>query len=74
MITFNKDQRSVHGVDPICRVLQIAPSTLYEHLAIERGPSRASDRAERDAYLRKEMADVGQRTGLPMAHANSGMR
>ncbi|MFL4468991.1 IS3 family transposase [Tateyamaria armeniaca] len=58
MIAFIKDQRSVHGVEPICRVLQIAPSTFYENLAIERDPSRVSDRAKRDAYLRKEMADV----------------
>ena len=58
MIAFIKDQRSVHGVEPICRVLQIAPSTFYEYLAIERDRSRASDRAKRDAYLRKEMADV----------------
>lgn len=30
----------------------------YERLAIERDPNRASDRAKRDAYLRKEMQDV----------------
>ena len=58
MIAFIKDQRNVHGVEPICWVLQIAPSTFYEHHAIERDPDRASDRARRDAYLRKEMKDV----------------
>jgi len=34
-------------------VLQIAPSTFYKRLAIERDPARASDRAKRDAYLHK---------------------
>ncbi|SFD77244.1 Transposase InsO and inactivated derivatives [Tritonibacter multivorans] len=58
MIAFIKDHQSVHGVEPMCRVLQIAPSTFYEHLAIEHDPDRASDRAKRDAYLRKEMKDI----------------
>ena len=49
MIAFIKDFRREHGVEPICRVLQIAPSTFYERLAIERDPDRASERAKRDA-------------------------
>ena len=53
MIAFIKEHRELHGVEPICRVLQIAPSTFYDHLAIERDPDRASDRVKRDAYLRK---------------------
>nr|WP_122072435.1 IS3 family transposase [Pseudophaeobacter sp. EL27] len=58
MIAFIKDFRGEHGVEPICHVLQIAPSTFYERLAIERNPDRASERAKRDAYLRKEMKNV----------------
>jgi len=61
MIAFIKDHRGEHGVEPICRVLQIAPSTFYERLAIKRGPERASDRAKRDAYLRGEMKDVWEK-------------
>jgi len=34
MIAFVKDFRREHRVEPICRVLQIAPSTYYERLAI----------------------------------------
>ena len=41
MIAFIKDCRALHGVEPICQVLQFAPSTFYEHLAIERDPDRA---------------------------------
>lgn len=58
MIAFIKDHRGAHGVEPICRILQIAPSTFYERIAIERDPDRASDRAKRDAHQRKEMTDV----------------
>ena len=61
MIAFIKDHRGAHGVEPICRVLQIAPSTFYERIAIERDPDRASDRAKRDAYLCKEMKDVWEK-------------
>ncbi len=61
MIAFIEDHRSEHGVEPICRILQIAPSTFYERLAIERDPDRASKRAKRDAYLREEMKDVWEK-------------
>ena len=58
MIRFIKEHRGVCGVEPICRVLQIAPSTFYAHLAIERDPDLASDRAKRDAQLRPTMKQV----------------
>jgi hypothetical protein len=31
MIAFIDDHRAVYGVEPICRVLPITPSTYYEH-------------------------------------------
>lgn len=49
MIGFIDAHRGVFGVGPICRVLEIAPSTYYEHKAVERDPDRASARAKRDA-------------------------
>ena len=58
MIAFIKEHRAICGVEPICRVLQIAPSTFYAHLAIERDPDLASDRAKRDAQLRPAMKQV----------------
>ena len=58
MIAFIKQHRGVCGVEPICRVLQIAPSTFYAHLAVENGPAKASDRVKRDAKLRPEMKRV----------------
>jgi transposase InsO family protein len=38
--------------------LPIAPSTYYEHKAIERDPALASDRAKRDEVLRREVQRV----------------
>ena len=48
MIAFIDDHRCVHGVGPICRVLEIAPSTYYAFKAVERDPDLASDRAKQD--------------------------
>ena len=37
------------GVEPMCRVLQIAPSTWYEHVRRKSDPARLPVRARRDA-------------------------
>ncbi len=58
MIAFIDDHRAVHGVEPICRVLPIAPSTYHAHVALRHDPSRASDRARRDAGLVPEIRRV----------------
>ena len=58
MIAFIDDHRKLHGVEPICRVLPIAPSTYYDHLAKRADPSCLSDRARRDAELRPEIERV----------------
>ncbi|NSX55705.1 IS3 family transposase [Sulfitobacter sp. 1151] len=60
MIAFIQEHRGQHGVEPMCRVLQIAPSTFYEHQDIARDPSLASDRAKRDDELRPEVLRVWQ--------------
>ncbi len=52
MIAFVEEHRDVHGVEPICRLLPIAPSTYYEHVARRRDPAKLSARAKRDAELR----------------------
>ena len=58
MIAFIDDQRAVHGVEPICKVLPIAPSTYHAHEAKRRDPSRLSARARRDLALRIEVRRV----------------
>jgi transposase InsO family protein len=58
MITFIDDHKDTHGVEPICRVLPIAPSTYHDHIAKRADPERLSARAKRDAALRPEIARV----------------
>jgi transposase InsO family protein len=58
MIAFIDDHREVHGVEPICKVLPIAPSTYHAHVARRADPSRLSARARRDMALRPEIARV----------------
>lgn len=58
MIAFIDDHRAEHGVEPICRMLPIAPSTYYDHLAKRAEPSRRSERARRDDALRPEIRRV----------------
>ena len=40
MIAFIDDQRGAYGVEPICEVLPIAPSTYHTHAARRVDPSR----------------------------------
>ena len=58
MIAFIDDHRDGFGVEPICRVLPIAPSTYYARAAQRADPSRLSDRAKRDALLKPEIERV----------------
>jgi len=58
MIAFVDDHRDVYGVEPICKVLPIAPSTYHERQAQRRDPSRLSVRARRDLELKPQIARV----------------
>lgn len=58
MVGFIDAHRDAHGVEPICRVPPMAPSTYYDHLAKRADPARLSDRARRDVVLRPEIKRV----------------
>ena len=58
MIAFIDDHRATYGVEPICRVLPIAPSTYFERVAQRRDLMRLSARAQRDQALKPEVARV----------------
>ncbi len=58
MITFIDDNRGYYGGEPICKLLPIAPSTYYSHVAKRQDPSRMSARAQRDIMLKPEVARV----------------
>ena len=51
-LAFIDQHRVAYGVEPICRVLPIAPSTYFRHKLLGRDPTRRSTRAQRDEVLR----------------------
>ena len=60
---FVDDHREHLGVEAICKVLPIAPSTYYHHKLIEADPARASDRAKRDAFIMTRITYFWEKSG-----------
>ena len=58
MIAFIDDHRALCGVEPICRVLPIAPSTYHANAARRADPGGLPARAKRDAMLMAEIRRV----------------
>ncbi len=67
MIAFINEHRDIYGVEPICKVLPIAPSTYRLHAARQRDPSLLPDRARRDLVL---MEEIGKRLACPILLRN----
>jgi len=55
MVQFIEANRGPYGVEPICAVLPIAPSTYYEQKVRQRDPERRPERSKRDEAL---LADI----------------
>ena len=64
MKAFIDDHRGVYGVEPICKVLPIAPSTYREHAARRVDPGRAPARERRDAGFRGDIRRVFEVYGV----------
>ena len=58
MAVFIDEHRGSYGVEPICAVLPIAPSTYYAHKAMQADPTLRSVRAQRDELLKPEIRRV----------------
>ncbi len=58
MKAFIDENKGSYGVEPICKVLPIAPSTYYVHAARQADPSLAPPRAQRDAVLCEDIGRV----------------
>jgi putative transposase len=58
MVTFIDQHRGTYGVEPICAVLPIAPSTYFLRKAQRADPTKRSARAHRDAELRTAIQQV----------------
>jgi len=57
MIRFVDAYRDDHGVEPICKVLPIAPSTYHAHVARRARPETAPPRIKRDVMLSGEITN-----------------
>ena len=60
MRRFIDQHRDTHGVEPICKVLQIAPSGYRRHAARQRNPELHCKRTRRDAELMPQIERVWQ--------------
>jgi hypothetical protein len=58
MISFIDEHCGVFGVEPICRLLPIAPSTYYENVTKRLDVDRLSSRARSDIGLKIEIRRV----------------
>ncbi len=58
MVAFIDQHRDAYGVEPICAVLPIAPSSYYRHKELQRHPERRSQRAKRDEALQVQISRV----------------
>lgn len=57
-VSFVDAYRDDHGVEPICRVVEIAPSTYYSHVRRREHPETAPPRVQEDAQLMTEIRRV----------------
>ncbi len=78
MIAFIDEHRGVYGVEPICKVLPIAPSTYHAHVGRRAASGTLSRRAKRDEILKAQIQRVFEenfriwRTSGSMVCARSG--
>ena len=72
MIAFIDDHREVYGVEPICRMLPIAPATYYARVAQRADPAKASPRTRQDLVLMEQIRRVHDANFGVYARARSG--
>jgi len=58
MMLFVDSNKAEYGVEPICRQVQIAPSSYFDHKRRERDPDRLPNRTKRDMKLVLEVQRV----------------
>ncbi len=58
MVIYINEYRDRFGVEPICAILPISPSTYYARKVMQRDPERRSNRAKRDEELKPEIQRV----------------
>jgi hypothetical protein len=78
MISFIDDHRQIYWVEPICKVLPIAPSTYYAHVVKRADPEKLSARARRDIALPPDdppplFRELAERVDLQVFYAHNAM-
>ncbi len=81
VMAFIDDHAKELGIEPICRELQVAPSSYHEHAVRLADPDRRSARARRDDEIREDIRRVheasfglyGTRKSLPRRRPGSGI-
>jgi putative transposase len=58
MVALIDQHRNTYGVEPICAVLPIAPSTYFLHKVQQQKPTKRSKRRQRDDHLRTAIQRV----------------
>jgi transposase InsO family protein len=58
MKSFIDEYRVLYGVEPICRVLPIAPSTYFAHAKRQADPAKAPPRVRRDRKLCQDIRRI----------------
>ena len=58
MVDFIDDHKPQYGVEPICRVLPIAPSTYYRAKELEFSPEKRSQRSQHDDFYLNEIKRI----------------
>ena len=75
MVEFIDEHRDEYGVEPICAVLPIAPSTYYEQRARRLDPERRPAREKRDEMLRSRSgASIRRASGASTVSRRCGDR
>ena len=65
MIAFIDECHGQYGIEPICAVLPISPSTYYTWKTRERDPSLRCERFERSELLREHIVRVRKELDSP---------
>lgn len=58
MVDFIDRHRDLYGVEPICQLLPIAPSTYHRCKVLERDPDKRSERSKREEQLSPDIQRV----------------
>ena len=59
-MSFIDQHRAAYGAEPICKVLQVAPSNYWRHAAQRRNPALRCARAQRDEHMSAHIHRVWQ--------------